>query len=89
MASGFCAKGVWALSHNSIDTLQQSTPLHDSEDISGRWPSDVLQQGYLQISLNNDGTMAIRGTRQLAEWLYDQLALDGWYVRLENVRWCG
>jgi hypothetical protein len=51
--------------------------------------SEELLQGYLQISLSGNGTLQVRGTRSLMDWLSKELANDGWCVHFEDIRWCG
>lgn len=55
----------------------------------GRRQEPGALEGYLQISLGDDGRTAIRGTRALMDWLLDTLADEGWHVELDDARWCG
>lgn len=51
--------------------------------------SELPLSGYLQIDLTSDGQIALRGSRLLLDWVLYELALDGWQVELESIRWCG
>lgn len=46
-------------------------------------------EGYLQITLNQEGKIVVRGTRILMDWLLCQLAKEGWQIEFDNIRWCG
>lgn len=69
-------------------TVRRGEGIHDD---GIRYPpvSAESQQGYLQVSLTNEGMIQVRGTRSLMNWLIQELAKDGWCVNFENSRWCG
>lgn len=58
----------------------------DVGDPSG---DSASRHGYLQISLSNDGTIQVRGTRHLFDWFLQRLAADGWRVDFDEIHWCG
>lgn len=47
------------------------------------------ERGYLQISLNQQGQIEMRGTRGYVEWLVSELIQQGWNLEMDNLRWCG
>lgn len=51
--------------------------------------SDSISEGYLQISLDSDGHITLRGTRMLADWLLKRMASEGWQLEVDPMTWCG
>lgn len=51
--------------------------------------SELPLTGYLQIDLTSDGQIVLRGSRLLLDWMLHELAIDGWQLELDNIRWCG
>jgi len=45
--------------------------------------------GYIQISLDADGKLTLRGSRALVDWLLAELAAEGWILDLDSLSWCG
>jgi hypothetical protein len=45
--------------------------------------------GYVQITLTTEGRIALRGSRQMLEWLLRELTEEGWKLELDDLRWCG
>lgn len=75
------SKAAIAVSKLSWQSLDSSRHFHSF--------GEEMLQGYLQISLAHDGTLQVRGTRSLMDWLSYALASDGWCIVFEDNRWCG
>lgn len=74
---------------DATNSLSQSSPITFVSLFDQHVSVEETVQGYLQISLVHNGSVQIRGTRPLMNWLFNELAKDGWSVTLEDIRWCG
>lgn len=45
--------------------------------------------GYVAITLSSAGNISVRGSQAMLTWLLARLAAKGWYIQLDQIRWCG
>lgn len=64
-----------------LDTY--SAALVDDGDRTGRL------HGALQITLNADGVLSVRGPRRAVAWWITVLARQGWRLDFDALEWCG
>lgn len=50
---------------------------------------NLITEGYLQISLDADGHITLRGTRMLVAWLLNRMTSEGWQIEVDPMTWCG